>query len=415
MKEFLIISPCGRDSIFSEWISSDPNFDLVLLYRDDDLETLEKFKKLTDWVFQLKGEKWFLIGQFISQNLEFVSNYSYIWFPDDDISVSTKKINELFEINQKYKLWISQPCHIDNCSFEITKKHPSSYLRFTNYVEMTSPLIKTDIIKKIIHTFDVNESISGKSSEWFKILGSPNQKFAIIDRIVVKRISSTDKSKLSVHQNSKEQDKINYSYIGEELYKEYSDFLTTQECIELIGLAETTKYSVGKLTSKYTDSAIDSHNFDHPDKKLGYRKAQVHWFDESNPLVKSIKNRIAELSDIPVEYQESFHFVKYSSEGEYKPHYDAINRIKTALIYLNDAYEGGETYFINAVKTIKPQIGKLIIWNNLLPNGKNRPASFHCGLPVDFGTKYIGVIWIRSPLTEYTTKFENVDKYLSEI
>ena len=95
MKEFLIISPCGKDSIFTEWISSESNFDLVLLYYDDDLITFEKFKEINEWTFQLKGEKWFLIKEFISQNFEFVSNYSYIWFPDDDISISPKKINEM--------------------------------------------------------------------------------------------------------------------------------------------------------------------------------------------------------------------------------------------------------------------------------------------------------------------------------
>ena len=47
MKEFLIISPCGKDSIFTEWISSESNFDLVLLYYDDDLITFEKFKEIT--------------------------------------------------------------------------------------------------------------------------------------------------------------------------------------------------------------------------------------------------------------------------------------------------------------------------------------------------------------------------------
>jgi prolyl 4-hydroxylase len=76
---------------------------------------------------------------------------------------------------------------------------------------------------------------------------------------------------------------------------------------------------------------------------------------------------------------------------------------------LNDAYEGGETYFSKLDKKIKPETGKLVIWNNLLPNGKNRPSSFHCGLPVEFGTKYIAVIWIGSPLNEYVP-FEDMLK-----
>jgi hypothetical protein len=403
MKEFLIISTCSKDSVFTEWIPSESNFDLVLLYNDDDTQSLEKFKNITEWIFPLKGEKWFLINQFISQNLEFISNYSYIWFPDSDISISTQKINELFEINKKYKLWISQPCFIDNCTYSITKKHPSSYFRFTNYVQDIAPIIKTDKIKQIIHTFESN-----RSTLWFEILGSPKQKFAIIDRIVAK----CNRPENISSNTSIDPSKINFSYISDGLFEEFPNFLTSQECQELIGIAESKKYSLGRLISHTKDLRFDSHEFEHPDKSLGYRKAQIHWFDESNILVSSIKKRIADLSDVPVEYQEGFHFVKYTSGGEYRPHFDAVNRIKTALIYLNDAYEGGETYFTKAVKTIKPQTGKLIIWNNLLPDGKNRPGSFHCGLPVDFGTKYIGVIWIRSPLTTYT-KFEDINKYSS--
>ena len=425
MKEFLIISPCGKDSIFTEWLSSESNFDLVLLYYDDDLITFEKFKEINEWTFKLKGEKWFLIKEFISQNFEFVSNYSYIWFPDDDISISPKKINELFEISKYYELWISQPSLLDNCSYNITKKHPSSYLRFTNYVEIMAPVIKSDIIGKIIHTFDINKSGWGIEFIWYQLLGQPKDKFAVIDRIVVNHlrplfsnysserfsIKPENEFKLLIDKYSINTNKINISYIDEGLFQEFPNFLTYQECQELIGMAETKKYSTGKMVSNRRDLSFESYNQDHPDKQLGYRKAQIHWFDEDNSLVSSIKKRVANLSDITVEYQEKFHFVKYNSSGEYKPHFDSLNRIKTALIYLNDAYEGGETYFSKLDKKIKPETGKLVIWNNLLPNGKNRPSSFHCGLPVEFGTKYIAVIWIGSPLNEYVP-FE--DKNLDE-
>ena len=237
------------------------------------------------------------------------------------------------------------------------------------------------------------------------MLGQPKDKFAVIDRIVVNHlrplfsnysserfsIKPENEFKLLIDKYSINTNKINISYIDEDLFQEFPNFLTYQECQELIGMAETKKYSTGKMVS--------------------YRKAQIHWFDEDNSLVSSIKKRVANLSDITVEYQEKFHFVKYNSSGEYKPHFDSLNRIKTALIYLNDAYEGGETYFSKLDKKIKPETGKLVIWNNLLPNGKNRPSSFHCGLPVEFGTKYIAVIWIGSPLNEYVP-FE--DKNLDE-
>ena len=44
---------------------------------------------------------------------------------------------------------------------------------------------------------------------------------------------------------------------------------------------------------------------------------------------------------------------------------------------------------------IKPETGKLVIWDNTLEDGSGDPNSLHAGLPVIAGTKYIAVIWIR--------------------
>jgi len=159
---------------------------------------------------------------------------------------------------------------------------------------------------------------------------------------------------------------------------EYPNFLTEQECTILIGLGESGDLNPGQVRSG----------------KIGYRKAKVRWFKQG-PLIDRIKKEVAELSGIPLEKQEDFHFVKYSQLGEYKVHYDGKKRAKTALIYLNDGFSGGETIFPNINRTINPETGKLIIWDNINSDGENDIESLHAGLPVEFGTKYIAVIWIK--------------------
>lgn len=162
------------------------------------------------------------------------------------------------------------------------------------------------------------------------------------------------------------------------MVNEYLNFLTEEECNLLIAMGESGSLNPGRLSNG----------------KLGYRKAQVRWF-ESNTFISKIKEKVSELSNTNLEQQERFHFVKYAINGEYKPHYDGKDRCKTALIYLNDGFKGGETYFPNIDRKIKPEIGKLIIWDNIDANGDNDKDSFHAGLPVEFGTKYIAVIWIE--------------------
>lgn len=163
------------------------------------------------------------------------------------------------------------------------------------------------------------------------------------------------------------------------MIQEYPNFLTELECSLLIGLGECGQLNPGKVASN----------------KLGYRKAKVTWFDEQNELVKKIQQRVSELSGLPKENQEKFHFVKYGISGEYKEHHDGSDRQKTALIYLNTGFVGGETYFPRVDRKIIPETGKLVIWENL-KDGERDYNSNHIGLPVEFGTKYISVIWIKN-------------------
>jgi prolyl 4-hydroxylase len=173
---------------------------------------------------------------------------------------------------------------------------------------------------------------------------------------------------------------------------QHLNFITIEECSELIGIAETNKYQPGELSYlRIENLKDDSFKYDKPGDFLGTRKALVQWPDENNPLIQKIKLEVSKLSGLPIENQESFHIVKYLEGGEYKKHYDhsSVNpRVKTAMIYLNDSFEGGETYFPKLENKIVPEVGKLIIWDN-------DRDSLHAGLPVQYGIKYIAVIWIQ--------------------
>jgi hypothetical protein len=179
---------------------------------------------------------------------------------------------------------------------------------------------------------------------------------------------------------------------------EIPNFLSEQECIELIGLGESNKFSPGKISSRKIENLQEnSFNYKPPNHLLGIRKALIQWIDESDQLISRIKRQVSEITGLPESYQETFHLVKYQEGGEYKTHYDRGKnspRVKTAMIYLNEGFEGGETHFSKINRTIIPETGKLVVWDNVLKDGSLDLDSQHAGLPVEFGTKYIGVIWI---------------------
>ena len=70
------------------------------------------------------------------------------------------------------------------------------------------------------------------------------------------------------------------------------------------------------------------------------------------------------------------------------------NRTWTAMIYLNDVEEGGETKFTKINFSSKPERGKLLIWQNT-NNGQNVDNSMHCGMPVIKGEKFVLTKWLR--------------------
>jgi len=185
MNSNLIISAIGDESLHPKWVKDQPNFDLVLLYYGNDEKIAESNVEYTPHVYMAKGEKYHLLKSFIQSNLDFISNYEYIWFPDNDVSISTKSINKLFERATQYQLSICQPAMEGYVSHEITKPIPNSLLRYTNFVEVLAPLFNLESLLKVYETFDLNYSSWGYDYLWSHLLDYPKDKIAIIDDVIM--------------------------------------------------------------------------------------------------------------------------------------------------------------------------------------------------------------------------------------
>ena len=123
-----------------------------------------------------------------------------------------------------------------------------------------------------------------------------------------------------------------------------------------------------------------------------------HWLVE-DPAVHALNRRLAAASGTTFEQGESLHILRYMPGQQYRAHLDHIpgkenQRILTALVYLNQGFEGGETRFIRAGLQVKGKKGDAIVFRNTLPDGRADPASEHAGLPVTKGVKYLASRWI---------------------
>jgi prolyl 4-hydroxylase len=120
-----------------------------------------------------------------------------------------------------------------------------------------------------------------------------------------------------------------------------------------------------------------------------------------NPALHALNQRVAAASGTAWAQGEPLQVLRYRPGGEYKPHFDAIpgfanQRILTMIVWLNEDYEGGETFFMKAGAKLKGRAGDALLFRNARADGTRDPDAGHAGLPVTKGEKWIASRWIRA-------------------
>lgn len=141
-----------------------------------------------------------------------------------------------------------------------------------------------------------------------------------------------------------------------------------------------------------------------------YRTSHSCHMDPEHPLVRALSDRIVAMMGIDAANGETIQGQRYTAGQEYRLHCDYFpvndtywphmrkqggQRCWTAMIYLNTAEAGGETWFPHAGFMVPPIEGRLIVWNNLLPDGSPNDGTLHAARPVEAGTKYVLTKWFR--------------------
>jgi len=175
----------------------------------------------------------------------------------------------------------------------------------------------------------------------------------------------------------------------------YPYFLPPEECAALCALIDERR----RPSTIADDQGI-------PD----FRTSETCDLDCRHPLVGDVRQRLSALTAIPLSHGEPIQGQRYAEGQEFRPHTDTFNpgsadyylhcaeagqRSWTAMIYLNKPEDGGATRFKAIGKTIQPETGKLLVWNNLHADGSPNPATIHQGMKVRRGTKYILTQWYR--------------------
>ena len=169
----------------------------------------------------------------------------------------------------------------------------------------------------------------------------------------------------------------------------FPSLFSTDECDYLVEVAEPTfePAMVFDLTGPRPDPIRTAH------------ESPMHWLIE-DPVIHALNRRLAAASGTVWDQGEPLQILRYSPGQQYRNHFDYLplvenQRFKTALVYLNADFEGGQTAFVKAGLMVAARKGNAIVFRNTLPDGRADPMSEHAGLPVTRGTKYLASRWIR--------------------
>jgi prolyl 4-hydroxylase len=128
------------------------------------------------------------------------------------------------------------------------------------------------------------------------------------------------------------------------------------------------------------------------------------------PIVRTVMQRIDALLGLDPRQAELLQAQRYHPGEEYKLHHDHFpayadywpamrrsggQRCWTAMVYLCDVEQGGETWFPRLDIVVPPRRGTLLIWNNMRPDGAPNGETVHAARPVVQGTKYVLTRWYR--------------------
>jgi predicted 2-oxoglutarate/Fe(II)-dependent dioxygenase YbiX len=150
--------------------------------------------------------------------------------------------------------------------------------------------------------------------------------------------------------------------------------------------------------SKNGDNIVDKNTRDVKNYSLSINKSltEAHWLNYICSCLEKISLKYFTERNINYRLRkiEVLNLLKYPEKGFYKKHHDSgdTHRELSAVVFLNNDYEGGHLQFFNPkteeiILDIKPEVGKIVLW----------PSNFmfpHQATTVTKGTRFSLVSWM---------------------
>lgn len=134
------------------------------------------------------------------------------------------------------------------------------------------------------------------------------------------------------------------------------------------------------------------------------RSASARWFSPAlQRTVGRIEERLVAELGVDPSHVESWQAVAYGPGGRFGTHHDGGHlagqpggeRVLTFLLCVHAPASGGATYFPDLDLLLDPRPGRLLVWQNLTPDGSPDQRMRHAATPVHTGRKVMLTTWSR--------------------
>lgn len=181
MNKNLVVVRAGDKSLHPQWLDPRRNWDIAVSYFGNHPE---RYIDQYDHLHLFKGSKWQGLHHFVQCNGDLISQYEYVWFPDDDLWANYETLNHFFDLCAQLNLTLAQPALTEYSfyAWPITLRQRSLAVRLTDFVEIMAPCFKVSVFDHFKATFGENSSGFGLEWLWKKIAIEQHAlRFGIVD------------------------------------------------------------------------------------------------------------------------------------------------------------------------------------------------------------------------------------------
>ena len=187
---FLVFSSVGDWSKFPRyWLKhkKERQFSLWVCYYGKKKKI--PWRKEVDYFVKHQGGKYQNLAYVYQLDPSRLESFEAVMVIDDDIQINTRQLNRLFTIRQQYQAWIVQPSFSprSKISWEVTQTRKDCKMRWTNFIEMNTPLFEISSLLQWLSVFQEKGHILtgwGVDLLYMFVLGWEHQdKYIIVDDI----------------------------------------------------------------------------------------------------------------------------------------------------------------------------------------------------------------------------------------